>query len=378
MQHSQNCGIFIEAQHKGVRAAVVCNNQLQSFSYDNCNQSYPALDNIYFGRVISKSEAGYFVDIGTDSRPGLLPPEKGMPKLKVGVGVHVQVIREPMADMAEASSLKPAKLSQHLTLTGKYCLLAPSRSMPARLSRQARYLDIDLESLPSGTVVREAAAHADLVQITKELEELQSKFEAIMTDEPNKPKLIYRSLNAHERLVRDALPGDDIVVNTPSLAAELKQLTKLDIHINKGNLFVEAGAEDIWAEMFTSVLPLKSGGHITIHETSAGCMIDVNQGSGKIIDANREAVLRAAEQIQLRGIAGNIAIDFIDVVSVNAKKDLHNQMVRALGKHDNARILGWAPSGWLLLRRDRRRQSITDQLSNICPTCHGIGREFNE
>lgn len=372
-----NHGIFIEKLAGGVRAAVIQRNELISLHYDADDPSYHALDNIYYGKVIAKSDAGYFVNIGSN-KPALLPSEKGFPKLRVGDSVHAQVIREPQIDFAESSHIKPSKLSQHLTMTGRYVRITPSKHIPAKLSLQARELGIALDELPHGTLVREAAGDVGHSEIVTEIALLSQQLDKILTIKPNKSSNVYTSPNSFERLVRDTKLGDDIVVNEPELAAHLKQYTDLNIHIEKGNLFIDTGIDDAWGELFTNVLPLPSGGNIAIENTAIGCMIDVNQGNGKIHDANREAAIRIAEQIKLRGIGGNIAIDFIDVTSINSKKDMQTRLLRALDNYDSIRVLGWAPTGWLLLRCNRRRMPITDKLSDICQSCQGIGRNFYE
>ena len=76
---------------------------------------------------------------------------------------------------------------------------------------------------------------------------------------------------------------------------------------------------------------LKSGGYLVIQPTEAMTVIDVNTGKaieGKknveehFLKINKEAAKEVAKQLRLRNYSGIIIIDFIDMVSEKAKKEL--------------------------------------------------------
>jgi ribonuclease G len=111
--------------------------------------------------------------------------------------------------------------------------------------------------------------------------------------------------------------------------------------------------------------------------------IDVNTGrsvgrsdpENLILKTNLEAAREAARQIRLRDIGGLLIIDFIDMYSHENRKILFEEFKKCF-VHDRAKnsIIPVSDFGLIEMTRERIRPSILFTLSDICPTCKGLGR----
>jgi len=129
---------------------------------------------------------------------------------------------------------------------------------------------------------------------------------------------------------------------------------------------------------------LPCGGSITIEQTEACVVIDVNTGGnvGKIdyasaiLETNLNAARAAAAQIRLRNLSGIILIDFIDMSAAAAKAAVLEAFATAV-KKDRIRveIEGFVGLGMLQLTRRKTRPPISAILQKPCEHCGGSGRE---
>jgi len=124
-----------------------------------------------------------------------------------------------------------------------------------------------------------------------------------------------------------------------------------------------------------------------IEPTEALVSIDVNTGkfTGKgrkdpeetILRTNLEAARVITKQLRLRDIGGIIVVDFIDMET----KENRDKVIRELRSHlgrDRARTKAFEVSdlGLVEMTRQRIRPSLFTSLTDVCPSCGGIGRVY--
>jgi Ribonuclease G/E len=110
------------------------------------------------------------------------------------------------------------------------------------------------------------------------------------------------------------------------------------------------------------VAVLPSGGRLVIEQVAALTAIDVDSGAGKPGDANREAVAEIARQIRLRGIGGQIVVDF-----VSGPRGTPYKLAAALKKAvapdpTPTHVFGVTPLGMVEMTRERRRPALAEVL----------------
>lgn len=131
----------------------------------------------------------------------------------------------------------------------------------------------------------------------------------------------------------------------------------------------EKGAFDrlgLWDEIDTLRTPRAELGHgawMSIEPTAALIAIDVNTGSDNSGNAAAKANLSAAadipRQLRLRGLGGQVTIDFAPMRKAD-RKAVETTLGRALAADPvQTTVAGWTPLGHLELIRKRERRPIT-------------------
>ena len=146
---------------------------------------------------------------------------------------------------------------------------------------------------------------------------------------------------------------------------------------------MDAKIEDMLAQIYSPVVPLKSGGYLVINQTEALVAIDVNSGKSTrernieatALKTNMEAAEEAARQLRLRDLAGLIVIDFIDMDEGKNNRAVEKKLKDSL-KDDRARIQMGKISGFGLMEisRQRRRTGVLEGTTHVCEHCQGTGR----
>jgi len=131
------------------------------------------------------------------------------------------------------------------------------------------------------------------------------------------------------------------------------------------------------------VVNLACGGFITIEETEACVVIDVNTGNNissqsyreTVLNTNLEAATAIVDQIVLRNLSGIIIIDFIDMSRQEDKAVLMAALLLE-AKRDrlNPEIIGMSQLGIVQMARPKRRLSLSKILEINCPHCGGRGK----
>src|SRR6201999_1048685 len=123
------------------------------------------------------------------------------------------------------------------------------------------------------------------------------------------------------------------------------QAKKIQHYNEPTPLFVQAKVEDHLAQIYSPVVPLRSGGYLVINQTEALVAVDGNSGrstrerniEATAVETNMEAAEGAGRQRRLRDLAGLIAIDFIDMHEGKNNRAVEKNLKDCL-KHDRARV----------------------------------------
>jgi ribonuclease E len=311
----------------------------------------------------------------------------------------VQVVKEERGN-------KGAALTTYLSLAGRYGVLMPNTARGGGISRKIttatdrKRLKGIVQSLDvpqgMGLIVRTAGAKRTKAELKRDYEYLMRLWESIRetTLHSIAPALIYEEEDLVKRAIRDMFDKEleGIYVEGEAGYREAREFMRMImpsqakkiIHYRDPTpLFVQAKVEDLLAQIYSPVVPLKSGGYLVINQTEALVAVDVNSGKSTrernieatALKTNMEAAEEAARQLRLRDLAGLIVIDFIDMDEAKNNRAVEKKLKDAL-KDDRARIQMGKISGFGLMEisRQRRRTGVLEGTTHVCEHCAGTGR----
>lgn len=318
---------------------------------------------VLLGRIVGKVPTGngVFVDIGQERAGFLSNPPKNGAKRTEGQAVLVQI-------RSDAAHGKGATLGLDIAFAGSLLAYTPTKpgiAVSRRLDDQERER---LQSLLSpllkqdeGVSIRTAAAGKDLPALQVELEYLRGQWHRVQDAQSGAkapailwtPDPIDRVLALHPQI--DTVRVDDPQTYT-GLKARLGERVILD---SAGG--IQDIIDDALDEATCPVIGLTDGGRISIGALAALTAIDVDSGAGSAAAANAQAVRQIARQIRLRGLGGQMVVDFIPSGGKGGLTNLAAQL-RRLVSHDpvNTAVLGTTPMGLVELTRERRGPSIPE------------------
>ncbi|HZC15580.1 MAG TPA: Rne/Rng family ribonuclease, partial [Caulobacteraceae bacterium] len=247
-----------------------------------------------------------------------------------------------------------------------------------------------------GLIVRTAGAKRTKAELKRDYEYLMRLWENIRdrTLHSIAPALIYEEEDLVKRAIRDMFDKDieGVWVEGEASFKEARdfmrmlmpsQAKKIQHYSDPTPLFVQAKVEDHLAQIYSPVVPLKSGGYLVINQTEALVAVDVNSGrstrernvEATALKSNMEAAEEAARQLRLRDLAGLIVIDFIDMDEAKNNRAVEKKLKDALDE-DRARVQMGKISGFGLMEisRQRRRSGVLEGTTHVCPHCNGVGR----
>lgn len=311
----------------------------------------------------------------------------------------VQVVKEERGN-------KGAALTTYLSLAGRYGVLMPNTARGGGISRKItavtdrKRLKSVVQSLDvpqgMGLIVRTAGAKRTKAEVKRDYEYLLRLWENIRENTLHSiaPALIYEEEDLVKRAIRDMYDKDldGIWVEGEAGYREARdfmrmlmpsQAKKVFPYREAAPLFVKHRIEDHLAQIYSPVVPLRSGGYLVINQTEALVAIDVNSGKATrernieatALKTNIEAAEEAARQLRLRDLAGLIVIDFIDMDEGKNNRTVEKVLKDAL-KDDRARIQMGKISGFGLMEisRQRRRTGVLEGTTHVCEHCEGTGR----
>lgn len=375
-------------------AYVEDGNIVDLFIQDKMNEKLKG--DIYRGivkNVLLGMEAA-FVDIGIDKN-AYLKLSKGH-NIKKGQEVLVQVNKEAIND-------KGPKITQEISVPGRYLVLMPTRDDIAISNKikdkeeiqriKSIIQDIDIKGM--GLIIRTEAIDKQKIDFENDLKELFKSWDEIQ--KYNKlgmgPRTLYKDLDITLKVIRDVFTPEfeKIVVNNKTEYEKIVDtLTKIDKsfknkveHFDEGlDLFDYYKIKKDLKNALNRKVWLKNGAYIIIDKTEAMTVIDVNTGkfTGKlgldetVFKTNLEACKEIARQIRLRNIAGIIIIDFIDMKKDSYKQQILKKLQIYLNKDKTkSQVLGMTNLGLVEVVRKKSNDTLDSYFESECIYCSGQG-----
>ena len=369
-------------------------------------QSY--VGNIYKGRVqnVLPGMEAAFVDIGK-GRNGVLyagevnydeaDRDSGLPRiekaLKPGQSVIVQVTKDPMGT-------KGARLTQHLSLAGRYCVLAPgddmlgiSRKLPDDQRERLRKVLKAIKPEGYGLIVRTAAETATAEQLEADVERLVQRWNTVLEKQEKAKTLesIYSEPQLVLRVIRDVFGPEhtQLVINQAELADQVREylqevspehVEKVVTYEGEDRLFDAYEVTTQIRRALEKKVWLKSGGYLIVEKTEAMWVIDVNTGKfvGKdnleetVLRNNIEAAEEIARQLRLRDMGGIIVIDFVDMIVPANRDEVLKRFKRELARDKTkSRVMEISKLGLVQMTRKNvskgLMESFTEETDDVIP-----------
>jgi ribonuclease G len=249
---------------------------------------------------------------------------------------------------------KAAPVSRRITIKGAYAILTPgaqgvnvSRAI-ADPSLRAKLVALATEAMRGaepgvGLIVRSLAADLDAKTAFAEITKLRGAWMAL--DPAGPPARLVDAPSAGELARREwrTRPDEAVLEHSESLA--------------------EAGVWEMVNDLLSSSCSLGAGS-LAVEATRALVAIDVDTGGDNspaaALKTNLAAVREAPRALRLRGLGGQIVIDFAPL----AKRDrprIEAALRMALRQDQvDTTIAGWTPLGHLELLRKRSRRPLTE------------------
>jgi len=371
--------------------------------------------NIYLGRVqnVLPGMEAAFVDIGK-GRNGVLYAgevnydeadlEGELPRieqtLKLGQSVLVQVTKDPMGT-------KGARLTQHLSIAGRYCVLAPGEEM---LGISRKLTDDERERLRKilkglkpegyGLIVRTAAEGATREQLEADVARLERIWDQVSARaERAKPlEAVYEEPGLVIRVIRDVFGSEysQLTVDSEELATQVRTylddvspefVDKVSVHTGEDNVFDAYEITNQIRRALERKVWLKSGGYLIVEKTEAMWVIDVNTGKfvgernleETVLRNNIEAATEIARQLRLRDMGGIIVIDFVDMLVPANRDEVLKRFRRELARDKTkSRVMEISKLGLVQMTRKNVSQGLQESFTTRCDVCEGRGARIVE
>lgn len=385
--------IIIESLVLSQKTAIVEDDKLVELLIEE-NKNNKLVSNIYRG-IVKNVKAGLeacFVDIGFEKLAYL--PLKKDSNIKSGMDIMVQINKE-------AIGTKGAKLSEEISLSGRFLVYIPSND---RITISNRLQDEEerfrLKKLvrsfvgkDCGIIIRTEANGCSKEELENDFNELKEKYDLICKEFKLGigPKLLYKELDFSYKYIKDNVNEDveQIVLNDAQKYEEIKNILKCinKDYISKLKLQENEDIFDLYRiqnqieRSLNKKVWLKSGGYLIIEKTEALTVIDVNTGkftgSGNredtVYKTNLEACKEIARQLRLRDIGGIIIIDFIDMIKKKNKENLLKTLNSHMEKDKRkSEVLGMTRLGLVEVARRREKNSISEYYLEDCTLCDSI------
>lgn len=406
--------LLVHVTPQETQVSLVDNGTLQEFYIERASRQ-GLVGNIYLGKVLRvlPGMQSAFVDIGlgraaflhvsdilvcapelmTDSSDEALPDIGEV--LQVGQVLPVQIVKDPIGQ-------KGARLTTSLSLASRYLVFMPSLSRVGISHRIEEEGERErLEAIVSGFateggwIVRTAAESVPAEALQENRDYLNRLWDTLQSRlaKGQAGDCIFEDLPLSLRAMRDLVaPSTERIRVDQQTAFQKMQafaedfmpqaLSKLEHYQKDSPLSERYQIDEAIKRALQRKVGLKSGGHLVIDQREALTTIDVNTGAfvGRrsldetIFKTNLEAADEIARQLRVRNLGGIIIIDFIDMSDPNHRAQVLNTFEHALAAdHVKTTISGVSDLGLVEMTRKRTRESLEQQLCEVCPTCQGRG-----
>ena len=404
--------LFNATHAEELRVAIVDGQRLVDLDIETAGREQRK-SNIYKGVVtrVEPSLEACFVNYGED-RHGFLPfKEIAREYFRPGVDSRAS-IKEAIAEGTELlvqvekeeRGNKGAALTTYISLAGRYLVLMPNNPKGGGVSRRIEGEDrqelkeaMDQLQMPSGMsiIARTAGIGRTADELQWDLNYLLQLWKAI-DDARNLQSgayLIFQESSLVIRAIRDYFHPDigEILIDTDDIYEQARQFmlhvmpdmaARVKRYRDDVPLFSRFQIEHQIETAYSRQVALPSGGALVIDHTEALVAVDVNSAratKGSDIEetalrTNLEAADEVGRQLRLRDLGGLIVIDFIDMESAKAQREVEQRLRDAL-HHDRARVQMGKISrfGLMELSRQRLRPALNEGSHMSCPRCNGTG-----
>ena len=317
---------------------------------------------IVLGRIVGPAPTGnsLFVDIGADRPAFLANPPKSAQQRTQGQPVLVQV-------RADAVTGKGATVSMDIALPGRlvaYTPFRPGLAISRRLDDEERER---LQSLGAaileegeGMSLRTHAAGASSEAIVTELSFWRQQWQDIKRAKAGaRAPMVLWHPGPVDRLLAQYPDIREVRVDDAALYEPLRARLGDGVRLDRGGW--SDMLDDALDEALRPVINLPDGGRVIFGSLSALTAIDVDSGSGSPAAANAQAVKQIARQLRLRGLGGQMVIDFIPSNGKGGLTNLASQLRRLVASDPvNTSVLGTTGMGLVELTRERKGPSIPE------------------
>ena len=426
--------VIINAESLETRVAVSEDGRLEEFTIERTTEER-LVGSIYKGKIRNLEDGlkAAFVDIGFEKNAFLhywdivpsnldsgveiverekkSPPkdksadkpkvtQKDIPKLyPKGSDIIIQVSKGPIGT-------KGPRVTTHLALPGRFLVLLPnsdqsgiSRKIEHGEERQRLKKIVRKLNIPDGmgVIIRTAGEGQQERYFIRDLAFLLEEWKAVQEriEKQGPATCVFQEPDLIERTVRDFLTEDvERIVIDDSKQFERMQtmigkiskrsISKVKLYNEPQPVFDRFGITRQLEATFSRQVHLKSGGYLVVDETEALVAIDVNTGSHKSADKDKENTivkvnLEAAEEIarllRLRNLGGLIVLDFIDMKHRRDQQAVYARVKDGL-RRDKAKthILPISQLGLMEMTRQRHTESIRATVYHDCTYCKGRGK----
>ncbi|MEZ5796763.1 MAG: ribonuclease E/G [Paracoccaceae bacterium] len=197
-----------------------------------------------------------------------------------------------------------------------------------------------------GLILRSACEAAEPEAVAEDIAAMRDLAQAVLADQEGGPELLVDGPSAHDLAWRDWLdPAPDAV--------------------EEAGGFGPNGVMEAIEALLSPRVDLPGAGHMVIEPTRALVAVDVNTGADTSPAASLKANVAAARelprQLRLRGLGGQVVIDFAPV----PKRDrtILDQVMKAAFKAEGeVTLAGWTTLGLYEMTRRRDRLALRDLL----------------
>lgn len=289
-----------------------------------------------------------------------------------GQRLLVQVVSEPSTLDAKALTITPRP-----RLLGRYVVVeAGSRRLnfSKDLSpKTVKGLTAELAPFKETTaiIVRSGAAAVPASVVAAEAKALT----AIIATAPTQTGLVFTRSPLEKALLSAPIDATDIQIEGGTAFAEAKAVAqqqwpdladKLSLYKGSESAFEHYGVNEAIEEALSPRIELPSGGWISITETPALTVVDVNLGSAlkgrtasdaKVI-VNLEAALATLYHLRFQDIGGLVVVDFIDMTAKGATRELM-QLIEKTVRTDRVPLQHTGISTFGMVEFARKRSGVS-------------------
>ena len=385
--------IFINKENNNTTIAILEDGKLIE-RYEEMEKRAYLEENIYLG-VVKNTLPGMqaaFVDIGANKNTFIhlkdVLPKVDITKEKEDINMNItSVIKNGQKLLVQvkrdATSIKGAKVSTHISIPSKYIVLMPENEIITASQKlmdeeKKRLIEIVKSVIPPnyGLIIRTSSEGKSKEEIQDDINATIKVWEKIKEKakkmQDKAPILIAEGNGFIKKMIIDLIDKniDKIIVNDKkefevvnNIINDVGEKIKIELRENEEILNTYDIKEQIEKSKQRKIY-LNCGGFITIDKTEALTAIDVNSGkyTGKkdleetILKVNKEATIEIAKQLRMRDIGGVIVIDYIDMNTEDDKKKIEELLKNEL-KMDRSKtqVVGFSKLNLLEMTRKHIR-----------------------